>query len=105
VEVRRAKPYSSFPAIQRDLNFIVDETLSWAELQQLCRQNAGPHIQAIEYVETYRDAKKDGPDKKRILLSLNFQSMDRTLTSDEVEQAITQVISACDRAFSAKLLG
>lgn len=105
VEVRRAKPYSPFPAIQRDLNFIVDEALSWAELQQVCRQNAGAHVQAIDYVETYRDSKKDGPGKKRVLLSLTFQSMERTLTSDHVEQSITRVIDACNQAFSAKLLG
>ncbi|MFO0943920.1 MAG: phenylalanine--tRNA ligase subunit beta [Pirellulales bacterium] len=105
VEVRRADPYSPFPAVERDLNFIVDESLSWSELEAACVSNAGEQLIAVLYRETYRDTKKDGTDKKRILLSLQFQSMDRTLTGDEVDAAVAQVIKACGEKFSAKLLG
>ncbi len=105
IEVRRADPYSAFPAVERDLNFIVDESLVWADLQSVCASTAGPFLKSVEYRETYRDTKKDGADKKRILLSLQFQSMERTLTGDEVDTAVAQVIQACGNKFSAKLLG
>ncbi len=101
IEVRRADPYSAFPAVERDLNFIVDESLVWADLQSVCASTAGPFLKSVEYRETYRDTKKDGADKKRILLSLQFQSMERTLTGDEVDTAVAQVIQACGNKFSA----
>ena len=104
VEVRRADPYSPFPAVERDLNFVVDETLLWSSLEQQCRQVAGPLLTSVQYRETYRDTKKDGEGKKRTLLSLQFQSMDRTLTGEDVDQAIAKVIQACAEKFSAKLL-
>jgi phenylalanyl-tRNA synthetase beta chain len=104
VEVRVAKPYSPFPSVQRDLNFIVDESLRWADMEQICRSVGGPMLQRVEYRETYRDSKKDGPGKKRILLALQFQAMDRTLTSEEVEQSVSGVVTACSQRLSAKLL-
>jgi phenylalanyl-tRNA synthetase beta chain len=104
VEVRRADPYSLYPAIERDLNFIVDESLQWTDLEQACRSQGGQHLQSVVYRETYRDTKKDGADKKRVLLSLQFQSMERTLTGDEVDASVASVIKTCSEKFAAKLL-
>ncbi|MBX3422393.1 MAG: phenylalanine--tRNA ligase subunit beta [Pirellulaceae bacterium] len=105
VEVRRAVPYSLFPAIERDLNFIVDEALRWDDLQRTCRSQGGNHLQRVTYRETYRDSKKDGADKKRVLLSLSFQDMQRTLTGEEVDSAVASVVAACGQQYGAKLLG
>lgn len=103
--VRTAIRVSAFPAVVRDLNFVVDEALTWAQLSGACKASGGEQLQKVEYVETYRDAKKDGADKKRILLTLHFQSLDRTLTGDEVDAAVTQIISACESKLGGKLLG
>ncbi len=104
-EVRRADAVSAFPSIARDLNFIVDESLRWAELESACRAVGGEFLKAVQYCETYRDAKKDGAGKKRTLLTLQFQSMDRTLNSEEVDQAVAKIIATCADKFAAKLLG
>lgn len=105
VDIRRAEPFSLFPAIERDLNFIVEESLRWVDLEKTCRKHAGLELKSVEYRETYRDPKRDGVGNKRILLSLQFQSMDRTLTGDEVDSAVSSVISACQRDLGARLLG
>lgn len=105
VEVRRADRYSLFPAVERDLNFIVDESLQWSDLQAVCNQYGGTHLKSVVYRETYRDPKKDGNDKKRVLISLQFQCMDRTLTGDEVDSSVANVVQACSEKFSARLLG
>ena len=102
--VRTAGDISLFPAITRDLNFIVDESLTWDKLSQMCQSNAGEHYKEIEFQEIYRDENKDGANKKRVLLTLNFQSHDRTLTSEEVDKAVQKVINACEKEFGAKLL-
>ncbi len=104
-EVRRADPISPFPAVQRDLNFIVDEPLRWADLEQLCRAEGGSELQEVVYQETYRDPKKDGAGKKRLLLSLQFQSLSRTLTGEEVDVSVSRIIKACQQKLAAQLLG
>lgn len=102
--VRRADPVSPYPAVVRDLNFVVDESLTWTALSNLCRESAGPQMQSVVYQETYRNPKKDGADKKRILLSITFQSLDRTLTSGEVDEAIANIVASCQANAAAQLL-
>ncbi|MDX1929396.1 MAG: phenylalanine--tRNA ligase subunit beta [Pirellulaceae bacterium] len=104
-EVRRADAVSAFPSIARDLNFIVDEPLRWSDLHAACRVAGGEFLKSVSYRETYRDPQKDGVNKKRTLLTLHFQSMDRTLNSEEVDQAVAAIIAQCAQQFSAKLLG
>ncbi len=104
-EVRRAQRVSLFPAITRDLNFIVDEPTQWSRFREVCQQAADELLQEVRYQETYRDASKDGAGRKRLLLSLHFQSLDRTLTSEEVDVQVARIIAACASQCQAKLLG
>ncbi len=104
--VRRASRVSLFPAITRDLNFVVDETTQWKQFRAVCQSATDDDslLQEVRYQETYRDAKKDGAGKKRLLLSLHFQSLDRTLTGDEVDAQVARIITACEEQCAAKLL-
>ncbi len=102
--VRRAQPVSLFPAISRDLNFVVDENTHWADLEAACIESGGKQLNRVEYRETYRDPSKDGSGKKRVLLTIFFQSLDRTLTGDEVDVAVDSIIANCTQKLSAKLL-
>ncbi|RMF43773.1 MAG: phenylalanine--tRNA ligase subunit beta, partial [Planctomycetota bacterium] len=104
VPVRTATAISPYPAVARDLNFIVDEKVRWAQIAAVCRESGTELLRDVEYRETYRDPQKDGPGKKRILLTLYFQSMERTLTSDEVDAAVNGVIRSCQSALQARLL-
>lgn len=103
-EIRRAARVSPYPAIMRDLNFVLDEALRWAQLQSVCRSSGGNLLQRVEYRETYRDEKKDGAGKKRLLLSLVFQSPDRTLTSAEVDAAVNNIVAQCQATCGGQLL-
>lgn len=104
-EVRTTQRVSAYPAVSRDLNFVVGESTTWGELSACCQTAGGELFQSIDYRETYRDPKKDGEATKRILLSITFQSTDRTLTGEEVDNAVQAIVSACQKQLSAKLLG
>lgn len=103
-EIRRANRVSPYPSIARDLNFVLDESLRWSDLEAACKTAGGPMLQRVEYRETYRDEKKDGAGKKRVLLSLVFQSPDRTLTSAEVDSAVAEIVSRCQSSCKGQLL-
>jgi phenylalanyl-tRNA synthetase beta chain len=95
---------SPYPPIIRDLNLIVDEALRWSKFSEVIRSAAGPLLTNLSYLETYRDAKKDGAGKKRFLVSLALQSPSQTLTSDQADSIVANVISAVEQQFGAKLL-
>ncbi len=97
-------PISPYPAVSRDINLIVDEATRWAELSTAVRHAVGAHLTDLRYVETYRDPKKDGEGKKRILMSMVLQKPDATLSGTEADSAVQLAVQRCERDFHAKLL-
>jgi phenylalanyl-tRNA synthetase beta chain len=96
---------SPYPAIDRDLNLIVDETVRWASLAETVQRSVGEYLESLSYQETYRDPKKDGAGKKRLLFSITLRSRQRTLTNEEADQIRQQVVAACHQTHGAVLLG
>ena len=96
---------SPYPAIDRDLNLIVDEAVRWAALAETVQQSVGDCLESLRYQEIYRDPKKDGAGKKRLLFSITLRSRQRTLTNEEADQIRQQVVTACHQPHGAVLLG
>jgi phenylalanyl-tRNA synthetase beta chain len=103
--VPQQRALSDFPAIARDLNLIVDESVQWADLAATIRTAVGPLLEALRFQEVYRDKSKDGADKKRLLFSITLRSPERTLTSEEADKMRDEVVSACREKHQAVLLG
>ena len=103
--VRQQRPLSPFPAIEQDLNFIVDESVSWGELAAVVRDSAGPLLEAIRYRETYRDTSADGEGKKRLIFSIQLRSFEETMTGAQAEGVRDAIVSACAKQLDARLLG
>jgi len=103
--VPQQQSLSEYPAITQDLNFIVAESLPWSELVATVQSSAGDDFESAQYVETYRDAKADGKDRKRVLLSFTLRSKTRTLTSDAAEAARNGIVAACKKKHDAELVG
>ena len=97
-------PLSNYPAITQDLNFIVAEEIPWADLEATVRSSAGEELEQIEFREIYRDEKKDGAKRKRLLLTFTLRAADRTLTGEEAEAARNAIIEACGKAHRAELV-
>ncbi|TWT89449.1 phenylalanine--tRNA ligase subunit beta [Stieleria varia] len=95
---------SMFPTVQRDLNFIMSESVRWSELESVVRSAVGTQLSDVAYRETYRDAERDGKDRKRVLLSVELQKDDGTLSGDEADALIQSIIGACKDKLSAELL-
>ena len=96
---------SNFPAVSRDFNFVVNEEVRWADLETTVNAACGDLLESIEYRETFRDEKKDGPNKKRLLLSVVLRSADSTLTGEEAEKVCKSIVSSCETKHAAALLG
>jgi phenylalanyl-tRNA synthetase beta chain len=102
--IPRLKPIVPYPAIQRDLNFILDESVRWGSLSQVVHNSAGELLTDCIYRETYRDAKKDGEGKKRVLLSLMLQSTTQTLTGQQADEVVAKVLQATKESFDATIV-
>jgi phenylalanyl-tRNA synthetase beta chain len=95
---------SPFPAIQRDLNMVMDEAIAWSHVSRLVRTAAGDVLDRLTHREIYRDPRKDGEGKKRVIFSFSLRAADRTLTSDEADAVLTSIVERCHEELGAVLL-
>ena len=102
--VPQQKAVSAFPSIQRDLNFVVAESIRWSEMENVVRAAVGDELAGVTYRETYRDPKKDGKDRKRVLMTVELQRHDTTMSGKQADELVGQVIGACKEKLSAELL-
>jgi phenylalanyl-tRNA synthetase beta chain len=99
---RSFTPLPRFPAISRDLNFVLPEHVSWAELSRTVRQHAGPLLTETAFAGLYR-GKQIANDHKSCVITCRFQSPERTLTAEEVDNSVRQIIAACESSLAASL--
>ncbi len=92
----------AFPTVSRDLNFVLDESVTWDQIEEVVTAAAGAHFQSASFSGEYR-GKQLPADKKSYLLTLNYRAADRTLTNEEVEAAQQSVIKSCEEKVGAKL--
>ena len=97
-------PLPLFPAVVRDLSLVVARDLLWAELSETVVRAAGPTLEAVPYLDTFRGGNLP-EDQQSVHFSMVFRHPERTLTGEEVEQAVRSVVEGCEARFHAKLRG
>ena len=102
--VPQLQPIVPFPTVERDLNLILDEATQWQSISAAIQKAAGPLCIQVLFREIYRDTKKDGDGKKRVLLSMHLRSATETLTSEQADAVMHNVLSACQAEFQATIL-
>jgi phenylalanyl-tRNA synthetase beta chain len=100
------KPYSMFPASDRDLAFFVATEVSVSEIERAMRKAAanpnGSLLAAIELFDEYRG--EHVPDGQRSLaFRLIYRAEDRTLTDEEVNLVHQNVRDVLEEKFRVSL--
>jgi phenylalanyl-tRNA synthetase beta chain len=91
-----------FPAVMRDVNFVLDESVAWQQLEDTVCAAAGDLLDSISFGGLYR-GKQIPADKKSYLVTVGYRSPERTLTTEEVDLAQANVIGACEKQHGAVL--
>jgi phenylalanyl-tRNA synthetase beta chain len=97
----RHEPLPRFPAVQRDMAFVVgaDQQIAAAEVEAALRAEAGPLLGDITLFDVFRLS--DG--RQSLAWRLTFQAPDRTLTDDEVNAIHARVARAITGRFALTL--
>jgi phenylalanyl-tRNA synthetase beta chain len=93
----------AYPAISRDLNLVVDESVRWADLAATVRTNCEDYLEELQYRDTYRDPDRLGADKKSLLMTVVLRWKDGTMTSTEADRIRDRVVAACGKRHAAEL--
>jgi phenylalanyl-tRNA synthetase beta chain len=94
---------SDYPAVERDINLVVAETVPWGEIATAIHAAAGPVLEHCRVVQVWQDAERLGAGKKSVVVALRLRSDSGTLSGDDANRVVHAVIEACRRAVGATL--
>ncbi|WMJ69910.1 phenylalanine--tRNA ligase subunit beta [Stenotrophomonas sp. 24(2023)] len=103
-QLPRAGELSRFPAVRRDLAFLVPEQVSWAALAATVRQAAGPLLREVNLFDRYVGQGVE-PGFKSLAMGLILQDKSRTLTDRDVEAVVAEAVTAIEREHHARIRG
>ncbi len=95
------KEIPKFPAVERDLAFVVDKKLMYNDLYKAIF-NFSPLISKLELFDFYQGEKID-ENLKSLAFHVSYQSLEKTLSKEEIDHLQTRLFNFLEENFSAKL--
>lgn len=99
---RRFRHPPRYPEVRRDLAFVVHRSRLFEQLEEVVRQAAGPFLRRVILFDVYED-KNLPSDTISLAIGLIFRHDERTLTDEEVNEAIRRVVHKAEATLGAKL--
>jgi phenylalanyl-tRNA synthetase beta chain len=100
---RKLVRHGDFPAVARDINLVVDESMPWAKIEAAIRGAARDVLERCTIAGIWRDADRLGANKKSLVVSLSLRSPSGTLTGDDAGTIVARIITACTDQCAATL--
>ena len=95
-------PVPKYPAVSRDLNLVMQDQVTWASLQQTIAESGSQLLVDVTFSGQYKGKGiEDG--HKSYLATCRFQSTERTLKTEDVDSAVTGILTACEEKLGATL--
>mgnify|MGYP000609174433 CR=1 FL=1 len=101
-ELARFEELSKFPLIRRDLALIIDQDISAQQMIDTIFSLKSKIIQDVFVFDVYT-GKELINNRKSVALGLILQDFSRTLTDKDVEQTVTEVLTALEKQHNAVL--
>lgn len=91
-----------FPAVERDIAIIVDENVEVGKIEKVITKKAKRILENAKLFDIFRN-EKIGENKKSVAYSLSFRDKSKTLSDDEVNQTMENIIKELQKEFNAEL--
>ena len=85
-------PLPKFPATTRDLALLCDDSLPVQTIENAIRAGAGKLLERIDLFDVYK-GKQIPEGKKSVAYNITMRSPDRTLTDEDVAQAMEKILN------------
>jgi phenylalanyl-tRNA synthetase beta chain len=92
---RAFRPFSKFPAVERDFSLVVPEAVTFARLEAALQRLTLKEIQSLRPVDLFRGGSIPAGHYS-LLLRVTFQSQAHTMTSEEISAAGQRVMAALE---------
>jgi phenylalanyl-tRNA synthetase beta chain len=93
---------AKFPETYRDISILVDRQVTSGQVAGLILKTGSPLIKKVELYDHF-EGKKIQSDKKSLTFALSFQSVERTLSDEEVTPLFEKIIHILESELGASL--
>jgi phenylalanyl-tRNA synthetase beta chain len=100
--VTKVRELSRFPAVRRDLALVLPMTVSATELMETISQNGSRDLKSVFIFDEYKGNNIE-VGKRSLALGLHFQHGERTLTDEDINIIIENIIKVLQDKFKAEL--
>lgn len=91
-----------FPAVERDIAIIVDEKVEVGQIEKIITKKAKKLLEKMQLFDIYRNEKL-GENKKSVAYSLIFRDKNRTLSDEEINVIMENIINELQKILNAEL--
>jgi len=95
-------PLPRYPRVRRDVAFTVDAGIPAEDLERTLRGSATELLRSVEVFDVYEGEQLPG-GKKSVAFTLEFMSLEKTLTDAEIETEVGRVVAGVGKAHGAVL--
>ena len=96
------KPLPKYPAMARDLAFVVDEAMTVGEIEAVIKAAGGEILREVKLFDVYRGPQV-GENKKSVAFALTYRHDEKTLTDEDVNAAQNEILKALESALGLTL--
>jgi phenylalanyl-tRNA synthetase beta chain len=89
-----------YPSMRRDLALVLDKSVSYSKVAAIAQAQKWEALKSYDLFDVF-ESEKIGADKKSLALSFTFQLNERTLTDEEVDAMMKQLISTYQKDLQA----
>ncbi len=100
--IGQARDLPVHPAIERDISAIVEESVTWSQVQHAVDGLDLAALESVAFVTVFR-GKSVADGHKSLTLRLRFRDANRTLTHEEVDGEVDLAIKALSSAVGAEV--
>lgn len=91
-----------FPAVERDIAVMVDESVEVGQIEKIIMKKAKKLLESMQLFDIYRNQKL-GENKKSVAYSLIFRDKNKTLSDEEINEKMEEIILELEKQLGAEL--
>ena len=91
-----------FPAVERDIAVIVDENIEVGQIEKIITKKGKKLLESLKLFDIYRN-EKIGENKKSVAYALMFRDKNKTLSDDEINNVMKNIVSELENTLHAEL--
>lgn len=96
------QPVPRFPSVRRDLSLLLEESVTFADIEKVVHQSERKLLQKVGLFDIYR-GEKTGAHKKSYAINMWFSSPEKTLTDQEMEKVMQRISKGLSEQLGAVL--